>query len=52
MILYAVIWKNKFGEATGYVSEDPKKVREEFKDVHEFHPEAVFIEIPIKGLIL
>ena len=52
MILYALIFKYSSGEVFGYVFEDLKRAREDFRDIHPFHPEAVIIEIPIKGLIL
>lgn len=52
MILYAVIWKNMYGEALGGVTEDYERARKKLEVVRPGHPEAVLIEIPIKGLIL
>lgn len=52
MMLYAVIWKNKWGEAMGFVIENLEKAKQELEDVRSGHPEAVLIEFPIKGLIL
>lgn len=52
MKLCAVIWKNSSDEISGYIIEDYRKAIECFKDVRPFHPEAIIIEFPIKGLIL
>lgn len=52
MIFYAVIWKDMHGEALGCVTEDYERARKKLKFVRPRHPEAVLVEIPIKGLIL